>query len=80
MTAGQREAAVDNLAVLLGAWLNGRTQNVPEMIPRSEIVLIEPGLKAGAESRACFSTTVNITSVFPLVRALAPPAVSEFTR
>jgi hypothetical protein len=34
------------LAVLLGAWLNGRTQNVREMIPRHGDVLIEPGLKA----------------------------------
>ena len=67
MTAGQREAAVHSLAVLLGAWLNGRTQNVPEMIPRPEMVLIEPGLKA-RETRACFSTTVNNIPVFPLVR------------
>jgi hypothetical protein len=67
MTAGQREAAVHSLAVLLGASLNGRTQNVGEMIPRRGDGAYRPGLKA-RESRACFSTAVNNIPVFPLVR------------
>jgi hypothetical protein len=54
MTAGQREAAVHSLAVLLGAWLNGGTQNVPETIPRRGGVPIEPGLKAVRITRMFF--------------------------
>lgn len=44
MTASQREAAVHSLAVLLGAWLSGRTRTSPEMRSLAEeMVLIEPG-------------------------------------
>ena len=35
MTAGQREAAVHSLAVLLGAWLNGRTTSARRLIGAS---------------------------------------------
>jgi hypothetical protein len=73
MTAGQREAAVHSLAVLLGAWLNGRTQNVREMIPRRGDGAHRARIE-GRANHAHFSSTVNNTSVFPLVRALAPPA------